>query len=295
MPTGESAQHLVAVGLERPRLLGPDVGRAVRDPVHQLTRPHVVMHDAAARPHPVERVGWDESGRQTVGRGLAAPADHAREARLAGPQQAIAHHRVDAVGADDRVEFFFGSAGEAQRTGVGVDARALDAGLDGIGGQRLAQVRVQIRALHLVERRAEAFQAGNLGGRLEQHATAFPAAADVVLGHRAEFLQARFQPQRTQHLDRIRTDLDARADLAKCLRLLKDGRLETRAAQRNGRDEPAQARAYDCDAQRAAHASAISAPTPRSLRAWRSRARAPSQVPWSVFASGFLRRPGRKV
>src|SRR4051812_25249289 len=130
MPSWKRIEHLLLVALERPRLVGPHVARAMRDPVHELAGSHVVMDDAAARPHPVERIGTDEPGRKAIGCRLPPPADDAGEARLAWPEKAAAHHRVDAVGADDGVERFLRAIGEADRRSGRIDALAANAEAD---------------------------------------------------------------------------------------------------------------------------------------------------------------------
>ena len=61
---------------------------------------HAVVHDMAVRPHPHRAVRGVDVGRHRFDRRHAAPADAAGEARRIGAEQAFAHRRMNAVGAD---------------------------------------------------------------------------------------------------------------------------------------------------------------------------------------------------
>jgi hypothetical protein len=139
---------------------------------------------------------------------------------------------------------------ETRRVRFGLDAGAALAQVDGVFGQCAPQVSVQVRALHLVEGRAESLDAGLARRRLEEHAPALPAAAHMVLGQRAEAREPLLPAERAQHLHRVRAELDAGADLAEGRGLLVHADLEARALRGDRRDQAAQPRADDGDLHR---------------------------------------------
>ena len=90
----------------------------------KLAAAHRVMHHMAVRAHPHGAVFGVDVGRHGLDRHHAAPADAAGEARLVGAEQAFAHRRMNAVGADHDIGLDGGAVGEARR---GVPRAAFDA------------------------------------------------------------------------------------------------------------------------------------------------------------------------
>ena len=91
--------------------------------------------------------------RQPAHRHEAAPGDAAGKFGRIGAEQALAHLRVDAVGADDERAFCGFPAGEARRRSVFIlrDIRAFHPEPDGVGSARadgVGQHAVQVVAVH---------------------------------------------------------------------------------------------------------------------------------------------------
>ncbi len=140
---------------------------------------------------------------------------------------------------------------EAQqhRIGRGINPNATLVKLDCVGRKRAAQMRMQVRALHLIERRVEALEARFARRRFEEHAPAAPAPPDMMLGHCAEARNAVLKLEGAQHLHGVWTELNTSADITERARLLVDRCLEAGPAHRDCGNEPAEPGADDGDTQ----------------------------------------------
>ena len=117
---GRIGRHrLRYVAFARPGFLGPAVAVEMGDDVEEFAAPHRVMHDMAVRAHPHRAVDDINVARHRVGRRHAAPADAAGEARHVGAEQTVAHHRMDAVGADHDVGLDLAAVGKARHRVAG--------------------------------------------------------------------------------------------------------------------------------------------------------------------------------
>ena len=99
---GERVRHLAPIG---PGLAGPRVLLDDRDEVDQARTADEVVHEVPTGTHPYLRGHVEPEVAQSLGRHEPAVGDAAREARALGAEQDAAHDGVDAVGADQDVEF----------------------------------------------------------------------------------------------------------------------------------------------------------------------------------------------
>ncbi|OIQ69434.1 hypothetical protein GALL_489670 [mine drainage metagenome] len=166
--------------------------------------------------------------------------------RLGGPDDDIAHHRVDAVGADDRIRRRRRPVGKGQRhrPAVLVQSDQFLVQVDDLarhdGGQRL----VQVRPMHAKERRPIKIF------RHRQLALELAGVADAVeVGVRREgaLAQHGLDTDAAQNLHRVRQHLDARADAAELMRLFEYLDVDTRLSKRAGRGHAAHPGADDCN------------------------------------------------
>ena len=123
VPGRVGRDRLRHVAFARPGFLGPAVAVEMRDDVEEFAAPDGIVHHMAVRPHPHRAVGDINVARHRVRRRHAAPADAAGEARYIGAEQTVAHHRMNAVGADHDVGLDLAAVGKARH---GVLGAALD-------------------------------------------------------------------------------------------------------------------------------------------------------------------------
>ena len=102
--------------------------------------------------------------------------------------------------------------------------------------------------MHLVVREAERGFEWFRQRRSQQGPAVVPATLVPRQGPHAHALQHAGQPKRVQHTRRVRTDLDAGADLAQGRRLLVDLDVDTCPKQRHGGGETTNPRAYHANA-----------------------------------------------
>ena len=143
-----------------------------------------VVHEVAAGSHPHLCGDLELQVAQPLGRHQPAVGDAAGEARLLGPEQESADRRVDAVGADQRVELGAGAVGETGLDAIAAVDEAVEAvsGVDPLGGERVPQRGKQVGAMHLVVREAERCLERLRQRRAQQGAAVVPAA--LVPGQR---------------------------------------------------------------------------------------------------------------
>ncbi len=150
-------------------------------------------------------------------------SDHAGELRMLGSEQRGAHHRVDAVGADQRIRTVGVAVGEADRhvVGTGGDADGTLAGAD----DPLRQLRLErgekVGAVDGELRRAVAFL-GGVGHREPRGLLAgIPGAADAVGGTRGGGAHRLAHAETVERAHRIGREVDVGADAAEFRRLLE--------------------------------------------------------------------------
>jgi hypothetical protein len=158
---------------------------------------------------------------------------------------------MDAVSADQDIAFGLALVFEAQqhRIARGMNPNASLIKLDCVGRKRAAQIRMQVRALHLIEGRAEALETGFARRRFEEHAPAAPAPPDMMLGHCAEARNPVLELEGAQHLHGVWTKLDTGADITERARLLVHRGPEAGSAHRDRGNDPAEPGADDGDTQ----------------------------------------------
>ncbi len=163
-----------------------------------------------------------------------------------GPDDKVAHQRVDAVGADHRIGARARAVGEGEIDLAGgvVDSGELLAEMDAVGGNGRGERVVQIGAVHAeIGRAKQAFR----HRQLARHHAGVPDAVEVRVRREGDAAQALLDADAAQHLHRVRHHLNARADAREARRLLVDLRRDADPAQRRGDGEPAHVGADDGD------------------------------------------------
>src|SRR5579864_2212911 len=95
----------------------------MRDDVYQFATPHAVRHDRTVWSQP-EGVVRPDVVLHRLHRDQQAPAHLTRKARRFGTEQAAAHGRVDAIRADNRVGFNFGTVRESSTSAISIGVHA---------------------------------------------------------------------------------------------------------------------------------------------------------------------------
>ena len=117
----------------------------------------------------------------------------------------------------------------------------------GVGAHRLEQHRLQIAAMDHPIGRAVAFLGGGAERRAREHAGGLRVHHPQLLGSDDVALQWLAEPERDQDARGIGRELNAGADLFQALRLLEHGDAKSALGDRQGRGEPADARAGNDD------------------------------------------------
>ena len=147
---------------------------------------------------------------------------------------------MDAVSADQDIALGLAVVFEAQqhRISRGINPNATLIKLDCVGRKRAAQMRMQIRALHLIngapKRSRQALRVADL-----KSTRPLRQLHDVMLGHCAEARNAILEIEGAQHLHGVWTKLDTGADITERARLLIYRSLEAGPAHRDRGNEPA--------------------------------------------------------
>ena len=187
--------------------------------------------DAAAGP---------DSRRHAIHRHDATPGHHPGEARRACAEMLRAYGGADAVGADDDIGFGRRAVGKMRHRAA---VHRIGADADGAERQRRVADRPPQQVMQIGAVRGHVRRAVFLPrDRLQRLAEAQPP---LVPGdrHDAERLERVahelvLEPERAQHLDAVRTDLQPGADLFEFLRALIERDLDAALAQRAGCGEP---------------------------------------------------------
>ena len=208
----------------------------------------------AVRPHPHRAVGDINVARHRVRRRHAAPADAAGEARHIGAEQTVAHHRVNAVGADHDVGLDLAAVGKARYgvLGAALDRHGAHAGADLGGLERAGEDRQQVGAVHRQIGRAEFFFEV-AAPRARDVAATVPGADVEKVGIAGDGVDLVLDAERAQRLDGIGRGVEPGADLAQIRRLLAHDGLGAAMLQRQRRGEPADPASHDGNARCAWH------------------------------------------
>src|SRR5262249_60345227 len=114
MPAGVSRCQLRHAAFPRPRLLSPRVAVEMRDDVDELATSYGVVNDMTMGSHPHRAFRNGNVARHRASGRHPAPTDTAGESRRVRAEQALAHNRVNAVGADDDIGLDLAAVGQAR-------------------------------------------------------------------------------------------------------------------------------------------------------------------------------------
>ena len=189
-------------------------------------------------------------------RGIGRPVgDAAGEIHRRGAEQDVAHHGMNAVGADHGIGRGGCTIGERQPDALAglVQPDQFVVELDAIVRHRARQRRMQITAMRQQIGRAKFLFGALAENHVELDFAGAPVA--VVPGARIERLAAKslFQPEPAQHLHGVAADLDAGAEPRELRRLLVDGDVDAYPAQRRGGGKATHAGADNRDRQSSRH------------------------------------------
>ena len=203
-------------------------------------------------------------GRDAFDRHRAAPRELAGEHRAVGADGVLAHHRLDAVGADHEIGLPWRALFErhrhaivalAQRGGASAEHQRLRVER----GHRCAQRIVQIAPVQLKVRRAVALLVLLAQRQAVQQLAVVEAAELERLGPHRQRLESGAQIEPIEHLHRVGAHLDACTDLAEHRRLLGHAHAMAALQQRGRSGQPAEAGADDRDVQARRHGYASGA------------------------------------
>ncbi len=174
---------------------------------------------------------------------------------FSGPEQDLAHQRVDPVGADDGVRGGALPIGKAQGDAgaVALEADELLLIRDQLRRHGGEEGRVQIAAVHQEIGRAVPLLRLGAEGQLGQVLAGVPHAGSPRARLEGLPAQLRLEPERAQHAHGVRAHLDAGADALELLGLLVDPHVGALPRQEAGQRQPADAGADDCNARLRAH------------------------------------------
>ncbi len=170
------------------------------------------------------------------------------------PNNAFAHHGMDAVGADHDIGLDRAAVGKARHRAAlaGLDAAAAFAEPDLARCEGLVQQVEQIGAVHGEIRRAELL--AEVAAADARNVTSGPPRADELkFRGPADVFDAVVKAERAERLDRVGREIDPGPDLAENGRLLADDDLGAAPLQRQRRRQAADAAADDGDAWRPWH------------------------------------------
>ena len=248
MPAGVVLVALLLAALDGPGRLVPFLLFDGHGDVEDLAFAQGIMDDMAVRADPVHRHAFSHSVGQGLQRNNAAPDDHVRKGRRRVAMQHAPHHRVYAVGADQRIADMRVAVLERERDlpvlflkadalGIEVDRFRLDA-LNRLraGRQQVGSVHGEIGITVTLDRGvAEVEELPSLAGVPQPHFLALGAA-----GKLAQSLEG---ADRVQRAIAVGTYLDAGADFAQFRRLLENFDIEAALQQRRRRRHAADAAA----------------------------------------------------
>jgi hypothetical protein len=251
----EGGDELVAIAALRRTVAIPALGRQCGHHIDLVApRGHVIRKHVAIRRPPfgavADRLALDPTSRKHRARRRAAD-----EARLVGAQHDLARPGANAVGADCDIGLGGRAIVERQRHAVCglLDPHELVPVTDRAGPERLLQQLVQVGAVDIDERPAEARFASLVERQSVKCFTAVPGAADEGIGPNAGGGESLLQLETAQHLGDIGAENDAGANARETRRLLvhRDGK--ARALQQPGDREAGEAGAQDGDPHSAIH------------------------------------------
>src|SRR5712691_6765579 len=239
---GERPGDRRAVG---PVLAVPGVVLGPADEIEEAPARDRVVHEMPAGADPGLVAEFEPEIGDALGGHQPAIGDAAGKARRLLAEQLGAHRRVDAVGADQHVARDPRAVFEPCRDFVALLSNPHKplAEMDPLGGEARCDRRQKIGAVNGDVRRAIERFALRVERRLLQGAPVLPAA--LVGAERADALAVETWPEAEppQHARRIRTHVDAAADLRQLGRLFVDLDGEPGLVQRHGGAEAAKAAA----------------------------------------------------
>ena len=232
MPAGEVGEK-IRLRAFRTRIGRPFLAFQHADAVHQVTAPEIVVHEMATSADPVGGDRTHVTFRQTVRRNGRAPGDTSGEMRVVGTEHYLADGGMDAVAADQDVTFDHLAGGEH---GTDTAVRLLNgrhfriqADSVGCGGARgRLKYAVKIRAMHVVVRKAESFDAAFAKRTRNQRLARFPMPHLAPFRAEDDFRQFALETEVVQHAGAVSADLYSCADFAEPRCLLQHHDLEIR-------------------------------------------------------------------
>src|SRR5262252_6618672 len=157
MPAGVSRRQLRHVAFSRPRLLSPRIAVEMRNDIDEFATSYGVVNDMTMWSHPHRAFRNGNVARHRASGRHAAPADTASESRRVRAEQALAHNRMNAVGADDDIGLDLAAVGKTRHpaaiTHFDGDTAGSKTEIDRL--ERAAQHVEQVGTVHRQVRRAK--------------------------------------------------------------------------------------------------------------------------------------------
>jgi len=231
----ERTQHLGDVAAFGPGFALHLMGRHRGQHAVELPGPHPVSNERAAGAEPVIAALGQSEALEPLCRDQRPPHQDVGEVLFLDASQMLAHHRMDAVAADQHVAAYCFAGLQADLDAVLVLGHlgAARAETFGRGRDRIEQDLDQVGAMDIVHRGAVARRRFVAERRFVQHAAAAQVAIIVGLRLDADGADRRFKADLAQHDRGVAGDLDAGADFVHDLGLLEHQRVDALMTQRN--------------------------------------------------------------
>ena len=248
---GEGGAQLVVIGIDVGEAVIPLRLRHAGDEVDLVVVPVEIVDHHMGVPvgivgPPLADIGGGEVAELLRGDDAAMP-DIARVDRQLGPEQRLAHHRVDPVGADHDIGLGPAAVLEFERDPGAplLQADQPPAELDGSGGDVAGQDLVEVAAVDDHVAGAERGLAGIAHVVAEHGLAGVELAADPVFRPEPDLEKLLFDAGGAQHLHRVGAEIDSGAKPLERGRLLVDPHAKAALFQEGRGDQPAEPRADD--------------------------------------------------
>src|SRR3954447_9053230 len=244
----EGRQQLLGIARVGPRLpLHLSGGGGSQHTVEVLTHP--VGDNASLNAEPVVSGDREVEAFKPIARNEGTPHQDVRELLLLGPDDKVAHDRVDTVGADDSIasDLLPRRQSDASARFVLFDADDLCRQLQTLGRKRIAKNPDQVGPVHVVHDRAVLLRHLLAQGRQVEQLTRIEVSVVIPLGYRRHGGQRRLQAEFAHNYRPVGRDLHTRADLGEIIRALEHVDIDAVMAQRDRGGETADTSADDDD------------------------------------------------